>query len=164
MEKWGRFRLTRKTVGDLEAVNFPERHAGVLCLTAGEPSGYTSSVMLYLTHIISHIVENARIPSRKRIVRTGSWEIGWGKSDTLKWPYPKNPPSLWPYICSIMLELLVYSHMDEYFFWQNLHVPQAMLKDTTTRSPALRLVTSVPTRSMIPLEASAQITSHRHGA
>jgi hypothetical protein len=38
-EKWGRFRLTRKTVGDLEAVNLAEWHAGVLCLTAGEPSG-----------------------------------------------------------------------------------------------------------------------------
>jgi hypothetical protein len=45
----------------------------------------------------------------------------------------------------------VYSHMDEYFFLQNLHVPQAMLKDTTTRSPTLRLVTSGPTRSMMPL-------------
>jgi hypothetical protein len=56
-----------------------------------------------------------------------------------------------------MLELLVYSHMDEYFFLQNLHVPQAMLKDTTTRSPTLRLVTSGPTRSMIPLKNQRRV-------
>lgn len=51
----------------------------------------------------------------------------------------------------------MYSHIDEYFFLQNLHVPQAMLKDTTTRSPTLRLVTSGPTRSMMPLRGQRRV-------
>jgi hypothetical protein len=56
---------------------------------------------------------------------------------------------------AIKLELLVRSHMDDNFFWQNLQVPHAVWKDETTRSPTARVVTEGPTRSTMPLSLSA---------
>lgn len=45
----------------------------------------------------------------------------------------------------IRLESFVLSQKDESFFWQYLHLPQAIWKLTTTRSPSLRFLTLGPT-------------------
>ena len=64
----------------------------------------------------------------------------------------KKPGSRWPYMLAIKLELLVLSHAEDHFFWQNLQVPQAVWNEVTTRSPGARCLTAGPTRSTRPLD------------
>ena len=63
-----------------------------------------------------------------------------------------------PYMLAIRLELLVLSHIDEYFFWQYLHVPHAIWKETTTLSPGARVLTWGPMRSTMPLRERSAST------
>jgi hypothetical protein len=120
-------KLTRDSRRYLETVDLSKRNSNVLGLAARETSGYTTS---------SHCSLLLRFNS-------------------LRCPYPKKPASRPPYMLAIMLELFVLSHIEDHFFWQYLHVPQAIWNETTTLSPCFRLVTLGPTRSMTPLIYSA---------
>src|SRR5579871_5440358 len=54
------------------------------------------------------------------------------------------------FLASSALGLLV-SHNEYICRWQNQHLPQEIVKGTTTRSPFLSLVTPLPTSSTMPI-------------